>query len=259
MNASSRSPARRDSAPGARMSLLLEAGAAPRRGRGPPPRPAARASPPRRCGPPRSPAGPGAARTGSSASSRAASTACTVSGSSTDAVALLLGQAAHHLLGEQRVAAGALGHLRRELAAAVVPPSRLATSSARVVGRERVEEDLGRAAPPAAPAGRGARAARRGPGRAASAGRAPTGRGARSRRACRRRPSGCPRRPAPAAAASAAASITERSAEKNASRIRSGSARSAGTCSGGTSRPSERAICAAWRSGGSSPASTLVT
>ncbi len=123
---------------------------------------------------------------------------------------------------------------------------------ARVVGRERVEEELGGVAPPAAPA--------RAPLEQLVARQAEQ----HQRRAHPLREvldrvehavvgpvdvlEGQHQRPP----LGADASITERSAEKNASRIRSGSPASAGACSAGTSRPSERPICAAWRSGGSS-------
>ena len=190
---------------------------------------------------------------GSSASSRAASTACTVSGQLGDPVALLLREAAHHLLGEQRVAAGALGHLRHQLAAAGPSrPSRAATSSRESSAAERVEEQLGGVAPPAAPAraaleqlvaGQADQQQRRAhPLRQvldrvehAVVGPVDVLEGQHQRLALRRR-------------------LDHRCAatEKNASRIRSGSPASAGACSAGTSRPSDRAICAAWRSGGSS-------
>ena len=77
-----------------------------------------------------------------------------MSGSSPASPRALLGEPVDHLLGEQRVAAGALGHLGRELVAA--PPSRRAaraTSSRVSLGGERLERDRGRVAAPAAPAG----------------------------------------------------------------------------------------------------------
>ena len=104
------------------------------------------------------------------------------------------------------------------------PPGRSAATSARLCSSlSGLEEQLGRVAAPAAPA----RApleqlvAREADEHAAA--RGPTGRGARSRPACRRRPSGCPRTRGRAAAWSPSPRCRARRAEKNASRIRSGS------------------------------------
>ena len=149
------------------------------------------------------------------------------------AVALLLGDAAHHLLGEQRVAARALGHLGREVAPRVVvaeegrPPAG---------GSRRRRAGRGRSGSPCAarrPSRRAARAARRAPGTAAAAGRAPTGRGARSRRACRRRPSGCPRTPARAARAPPRPRSPIAARRRTPRASAPGPPESAGTCSGG--------------------------
>ena len=133
----------------------------------------------------------------------------------------------HHLLGEQRVAARALGHRchrppsRRRAQKRPDQLARLARwSAARARSRSRSAA--------AAPARRGARAARRGPGRASAAALAPTARGTRSGRACRGRPSGCPRRPAPAGCAAPSPRCTKRTAEKKVSRMRCGSSASSG-------------------------------
>ena len=91
---------------------------------------------------------------GSSESSRAASSACTVAGQLGRAARLLLGEAPDHLLGEQRVALGARGDGRDH---APRLPSTVSSSSddqlARLLLAERVEEERGRVAADAAPAG----------------------------------------------------------------------------------------------------------
>ena len=89
----------------------------------------------------------------------------------------------------KRVTTGALGDRRHDLGSV---GNKRATSSrlcSSVSGSRKICV-AERRPPPQPGAGR---AARRAPGRRASAARAPTGRGARWRRACRGRPSGCPR------------------------------------------------------------------
>ena len=178
---------------------------------------------------------------GSSESSRAASTACTVSGSSAACAAALLGDAAGHLLGEERVAAGALGHGGHDVPA--FGQERRDQLAGMLLG-SGLEQQLTWPRGVRRPSRAAGRAARRGRGRRSSAARAPTGRGARWRRACRRRPSGCPRTRARAAGAWRHRLDPARSAEKKASRMRSGSG-SAGASSAGTSSPSRRPIRAA--------------
>ena len=65
----------------------------------------------------------------------------------------LLGEHARHLLGEERVAAGAGGHSLRRLLGLRVARQEAGHELARLVGAQRVEEDRRRAAAPAAPRG----------------------------------------------------------------------------------------------------------
>ena len=93
----------------------------------------------------------------SSESSRAASTAWTVSGRASASCDPSSSDAVDHLLGEQRVAAGALGDLRDEVrvavgGAAVAVGSSALDQLARLVRRQRLERDRRRVAAAAAPA-----------------------------------------------------------------------------------------------------------
>ena len=113
----------------------------------------------------------------------------------------LLEQPVDHLLGEQRVAAGALGDLGDQVRALPFRlGSRRSDQLARLVVGQRLEGDRGRVAAAPAPVGAAVQQLVAGQADDQQRARAPSGRGARSGRAFPRRPSGCPRSRGPAAA-----------------------------------------------------------
>ena len=197
----------------------------------------ARASPPRTCGRPRRPAGPAAARTAraSRAARRAAPARCP--GSSQLPSLALLRQPARHLLGEERVAAGAARRRRpprrprrRRSPSSAVTSSRVSSA---VSGSRRIEVASRR--PPPQPARRSSSSSRAR--HSSSSGPGPTARGTRSGRAFRGRPSGCPRRPAPAAAA-APSPRSPSARPRRTPRASAPGRRSTGAQSSGASMPS---------------------
>ena len=200
---------------------------------------------PRRCAraPPR--ARRAGARTGSSESSRAASRPWTVSGSSDAVGAALLGDALHHLLGEQRVATGS-ARPARSSSVARAPRLRAAPRSARASRRgPSGSRNDARAPCVAARSKRGAaRAARRARGRPAAPVLAATATGSRSGRACPRRPSGCP----PTRARARLRWRAPRTSREL--RRRSSRARSAGPLLGGERRPATEPAAPSSRASG---------
>ena len=156
----------------------------------------------------------------------------------------LLGDPARHLLGEERVPAGALRHRRDHL---VALGQERAHERAAVLVAQRARASAGWPSAARRPSSAAGRAARRAPGRRSISG---------ARTHCARcsiassMPSSAQWMSSNAITngrLSAIASIPRRSAERNASRMRSGSS-SSGTSSAGTSTPSSRPISAASRS-----------
>ena len=137
--------------------LLLQRGRARRRRSMPSSSSVVRARPPRRSGRPPRRAGAAPLARASSESSRAASSDWTVLGQRVGLGGALLLEPVDHLLGEQRVAAGALGDLRHDLRAAAVLRGAAAAAPRPARGvslaGQRLERDRGRVAAAAAPAG----------------------------------------------------------------------------------------------------------
>ena len=165
-----------------------------------------------------------------SESSRAASTAWTVSGSvwtscdPSSRIRLTISSANRGLPAERSATCG-------DEVGLAVRPLPLPPGAARRPARASRPASAARARSWSRCAGRrpspgGGRAARRAPGRRSGRARGPSAPGTRSGRACPRRPSGCPRSRSPRASGDCAASTSERTAENRRSRICCGSSAS---------------------------------